>query len=171
MDENKIWKDVIDYEGYYSVSNYGDVYSHKRNIYKKQPIRSHGYKTVQLFNDYKSKSFLVHRIVAIAFLENLELKKQVNHKDSNKLNNHISNLEWVTHQENTIHSFKSGKRNTKYPRIWLRKKVIMIDSNKNKVFNSITNASKETNISRTAIMNCLSGISKSAGNKKWKYAN
>lgn len=71
----------------------------------KQAIRKDGYKSILLYKDGKYHHVLIHRIIAISFIPNPENKPCVNHKDGDKQNNNIDNLEWVTHSENTQHSF------------------------------------------------------------------
>lgn len=69
------------------------------------------YMAYKLSNNAKEKIFQVHRLVAIHFIPNPENKSEVNHKDGNKLNNHVDNLEWVTHTENVQHAFNTGLNN------------------------------------------------------------
>jgi hypothetical protein len=98
------WKKV---EGFpnYSVSNLGRVRNDKKN--KLLILNdSKGYMRVTLYHDGLSRRTLVHRLVATAFIPNPDNKPQVNHIDGNKKNNCVTNLEWVTAQENVIHSFK-----------------------------------------------------------------
>ena len=95
---SEMWRDIPGYEGLYQVSNYGNVrsmnYNKKLgNIRElKQKLRDNGYLEVHLSKDSKRKYFLVHRLVAEAFLENPDNKPQVNHIDGDKSNNHVSNL-------------------------------------------------------------------------------
>ena len=109
---NEIWKKVPYYEGY-EVSNYGRVRSIDRYVIDKNGVRTfkegkyltkhdngNGYLTVTLSNNGKYKQEYVHRIVALAFIPNPDKKPQVNHKDEDKQNNYIENLEWVTCKEN-----------------------------------------------------------------------
>jgi transposase len=106
------WKPVINYEGIYEVSENGDVkrIAKTNNQYGVGHILKHniinGYAHVQLHKDSKVKSMRVHRLVAMAFIENTLNKPQVNHIDGNKLNNHISNLEWCTASENELHKHR-----------------------------------------------------------------
>lgn len=95
------------YKNGYEVSIDGQVISHKGRAVRtlKQAVGSHGYRVVNLRIDGKSVLFLVHRLVAMAHLESVEGKPLVNHKDGNKQNNHIDNLEYVTHSENIQHYF------------------------------------------------------------------
>lgn len=114
------WNDIIGYEGFYSISTYGNVKSIRRTAriannntrsVRECILRSHirgQYHTVCLRKNGSIKRFSVHRLQAIAFIDNPENKPCVNHKDGNKLNNNIDNLEWVTYSENVIHAFNNG---------------------------------------------------------------
>ena len=99
------------------------------NNYK---INDNGYIRVYIFN----KVYYLHRLIAIAFILNPEKKEQVNHKDGNKLNNSLKNLEWMTNQENQIHKFKNGLGNN------FTRKIVQYDLEMNKLneFNSIKDA-------------------------------
>lgn len=90
---NKEWKPVVGYEGLYEISNNGEILSKTRRKILKQN-NSKGYNRVILSKDGKPQHFLVHRLVAIAFLPNPHNLPQINHKDENKLNNNVENLEW-----------------------------------------------------------------------------
>lgn len=101
----EIWKEVKDYEGLYSVSNTGKVYSHKRNKLLSATTTgwSHGgYCVVCLSKNGKQKMKYAHRLVAEAFIPNPENKPEVNHIDHDNHNNLVTNLEWVTHDENIM---------------------------------------------------------------------
>ena len=129
MEEN--WKTIKDFEKY-EVSNYGRVKSFNFNKEKilKNGINSNGYYVIDLCNNKKHKTFNVHQLVAIAFLkhEPNRHKLVVNHKDFNRLNNHIDNLEIVTQRENT--NLKHIKSTSKYVGVcW--------DKNKNKWISAI----------------------------------
>jgi plasmid maintenance system antidote protein VapI len=113
----EVFKPVVGYEGYYEVSNFGNVYSVNREIYTKRgriERRSRrqmkfvygkfGYVCVNLSKNNKGHRVLVHRIVAKAFIPNPDNKPQVNHKDLNKANNCVDNLEWNTALENNKHA-------------------------------------------------------------------
>ena len=112
---------------YYIVYRDGRIYRKQRKSWNgkamiinkakflKQTIGSNGYKTVHIIRNKKGKNEYVHRILAEKFIKNLENKKTINHKDGNKLNNKISNLEWATHSENNQHAFNTGlKKGHKY---------------------------------------------------------
>lgn len=97
------WKDVVGYEGLYKVSNTGDIFSTLLQRKKKPSTTELGYLVVTLRKDKVSKLVKVHRLVATAFIPNPESKKEVNHKDGNKVNNNVSNLHWCTRKENMKH--------------------------------------------------------------------
>jgi len=105
---NETWK-PIDFPGkpnYYYISNKGSVWSIFMKKKVSQRINS-SYYTVRLGTGKNAKSYYVHRLVAIAFCDNSQGKRYVNHKDLDKLNNDSNNLEWVTNAENSIHSMKN----------------------------------------------------------------
>lgn len=96
----EIFKDIGGYRGY-QVSNEGRVWNVKKQRYIATFKNNKGYVMVHMYaNNGKRKNELVHRLVALTFIDNKEHKPEVNHKDRNKENNNVSNLEWVTHGEN-----------------------------------------------------------------------
>ncbi len=121
--QEEIWKDIVGYEGFYLVSNLGNVKSIDRyvkhnygdlsrriqkGITIKLTINSDKYYCVTLGKNGKHKTFTVHRLVAIAFLENTLNNNIINHKDGIKTNNHYTNLEWCTTQQNTQHATENN---------------------------------------------------------------
>lgn len=200
----EIWKDIPSYEGKYQISNFGNVKSlnySRKNYSKLLKLKNHkdGYKIVGLSNGKgKGKSFFsVHRLVAQAFIPNPDNKATVNHIDGNKANNHISNLEWATPQENMIHSFKIGLRKYEYkgetkrnngkryngiyksPILGLKGvkhpnhiEIFQYDLEGNLLnkWDSIADACRFYNFSASAISNCINNKRKSAYGYKWgKY--
>jgi len=118
------WKDVVGYKGLYKVNRIGQVLSVQRktwlrkcDFYKnghfktvnkrilKRSINPKGYMFVRLYKNYKRKSLLVHRLVNTAFTPNPKNYPQTNHKDGDRSNNHVDNLEWCTASQNIKHSF------------------------------------------------------------------
>ena len=115
----KVWKNIIGYEGIYQINKKGDVKSLKRNttgtftgidkIIKKS-INVNGYYVYRLSKKGEVKNFLLHRLVAIHFIQNPNNEKCVNHKDGNRLNNDILNLEWCSYSYNSLHGYRSNGR-------------------------------------------------------------
>lgn len=100
------------YESKYKVSNDGRIWSEYLNGYLKPYYSKGGYMRVKVNFGERNKKFMVHRLVAMAFIPNDDVNKtQVDHIDSNRVNNNVANLRWVTPKENTQHSIKLGKRN------------------------------------------------------------
>ena len=108
--KKEYWKPVVGYEGHYQVSNFGRVKSIKfgKEIILKQNIRG-GYYIVNLSKNGIVKTYLVHRLVAEAFIDNTDNLPEVNHKDENKLNNNVDNLEWCTHEYNINYGTRNKK--------------------------------------------------------------
>jgi hypothetical protein len=102
------WKDINGYEGLYKISDEGNVHSFYYNKKLKPKITDGGYAQVTLVKNGTFNYHLIHRLVAINFIENPKNKREVNHKDFDKQNNSINNLEWVTASENQIHSQSRG---------------------------------------------------------------
>ena len=117
------WKDIEGYEGFYQVSNLGNIKSVNRVIkrstssmkikskHMSQYIGNSGYPMINLCINGKCKRHLVHRIVATAFLPNPLNKAYVNHIDGDKQNSNLENLEWSTPTENSIHAHEHGLAN------------------------------------------------------------
>lgn len=157
------WKDIKGYEGLYQVSNIGNIKNIKRNKLLKLNTHKQGYNVVNLCKCGKVKKYLVHRLVAEAFIPNTENKPQVNHIDGNKKNNNIDNLEFVTNSENTIHAYRTGlKCNAK------RVKQLDLQGRFIKEWESMLQASRELKISYGIINECVSGKRKTARGYIWK---
>ena len=126
MEEVEIWRDIPEYEGLYQVSNMGQVKSlnryvrgnsnskmFKKGILLKFSSDKDGYLTVGLHKDKKQKLMKIHRLVALAFLENPENLPCINHKNEIKTDNRVENLEWCTYQYNATYNeihIKRGKK-------------------------------------------------------------
>lgn len=129
MTTTEVWKPVVDYEGYYEVSNLGRVRSitNRKCVHgidtfsiKKRPLimkfcqNQYGHLHVQLTKGKKRKTKLVHRLVGEAFIPKPNGKDYINHKDYNPTNNAVENLEWCTQKENVHYSIEHMKRPKKY---------------------------------------------------------
>ena len=121
---NEIWKDIDGFEGYYQVSNLGNVkrifhasnYKGKsKRIIKERPktlgTDKNGYKTVMLYKGDMKKLVKVHRLVANAFIDNPDNFPQVNHKNEIKSDNRVENLRWATRSENMLNTARSRREN------------------------------------------------------------
>jgi hypothetical protein len=174
----EIWKSIQGYEGLYKISSYGNIKGSKFNKNLKPADNSTGYKFVNLSKEGILKKYYIHRLVACNFISNTYNKSQVNHKDGNKGNNNVDNLEWLSASENVKYSYdklnrrkfyfgKSGAEHSK------SKKVGQYDLNSNliKEYFSVTEANKVTNICMTTIVNCCNKKynHKTAGGYIWKY--
>lgn len=116
--DGEVWRDVIGYNGLYEISSYGRLKcmpnkgtSFKHLIYD-VPITLNGYKYVQLYKSGVYKWIMIHRLVAIAFLDNPENKPFVNHTNSIRHDNYFDNLEWCTQKENIAHGIKYGNKSS-----------------------------------------------------------
>ena len=195
---NEIWKDVCDG---YKVSNYGRVLSLAKTTIRGRKYdkilsaskKDNGYYTVSINgnNEY------VHRLVAKAFIDNPNNLNEINHKDEDKSNNRVDNLEWCTKEVINIYdsairaaiavSGKNGcilmcckriKYNTYKGFIWrfiddndyfikCKSKIIKIYNGTETIYNSVSEAAIKNNISASAIYNCLYGKSKTCGGYEW----
>lgn len=109
----EIWKDIKNFEGHYQVSNLGRVKSIKFSNYRIMKTKlCHGYPQVGLRLLNKPRKFMyIHRLLGIHFLDNPNNYEEINHKDGNRSNNNLTNLEWCSSSQNIKHSFdKLGKQ-------------------------------------------------------------
>lgn len=171
------WKDIKGYEGIYKVSNLGNILSlnyHRMKItkLKKFTLNHKGYPTVHLSNNKNNKRFLVHRLVAEAFIPNPNNYPQINHIDGNKQNNKIDNLEWCTNSENIKHAYKNKLiKIKKGAEVHNHRKVNQYDLNGNLVnqWTCINDASRKINKAPSGIIFCCQGRYKTAYGFIWKY--
>lgn len=113
MLNEEIWKDVAGFENLYQVSNFGRVKNHKGLVLKPY-TNNNGYECIKLAGR-EQRNFLVHRLVAIAFIPTEQSNLTVNHIDFNRLNNRADNLEWCSTRQNLEHSRKAGRMPYNYP--------------------------------------------------------
>ena len=137
-------RDIPGYEGEYAVTSCGKIWSYKNNIFLVQGQNRKGYKVVQLCKNGKQKSFLVHRIVALVYVDNPHKYPEVNHKDETRNNNCANNLEWCTRRYNNTYGNSVEKR----ARI-TGKKVICIETGE--TYYSIGEAARKTGIDKGCI--------------------
>ena len=184
----EIWKDIENYEGLYQVSNLGRIKglerstsfgNNKTRIRKSQilkPILNKGYARQKLCKNGKAKCCLIHRLVGYAFMENPYNKKTINHKDGNKLNNNVNNLEWNTHRENVRHSFKELNRKSgqwmlgRKGKLHNRSKSVICTTT-NQYYDSITIAAEQLGIRVACISRVLRKERTHTHGYKFKYAN
>ena len=158
------WKKINDYDNY-MVSNLGKVKSlnfRRTKVEKILKITKHsvGYSAVSLSKNGKLTPFLVHRLVACAFLNNNKRLSDVNHINGNKKDNDVNNLEWVSHSENQKHAYKMGLNRA-------TNNKIIINIENGIFYQSITEASKTTNTSIQYLSMMLNGICKNKTNLKF----
>ena len=169
------WKDIKGYEGLYQVSNIGRVRSlgnrsNHKGIKYLTP-KEERYKRVKLYKNSKGKMFMVHRLVAEAFIPNHFNKKEVNHIDGNKYNNKVVNLEWVTREENHIHKCVNGLNSTKEAVESNKINIIQIDTNGKIInyFESMSEAARKLDLSVANICNVCKGKLKNTKGYIFKY--
>lgn len=175
---NEIWKDIEGYEGLYQVSNLGRVRSLERfnvnsGVYQnrvrvlKQSHNRRGYKTVTLIKRKARKTVTVHRLVAKAFLENPKMLPQVNHKDENKENNAVGNLEWCDNRYNYSYGTRVERVTKK-----LQKPILQFDENGNFIneFSGLRDAQRALNLTSSgSISECCNGKRATAFGYIWRY--
>ena len=185
----EVWKDIKGYEGKYQISNQGRVksliFSNRQATFKKERILKQrdntNYYQVSLSKNNVVKQYLIHRLVAEAFIENPDNLPCVNHKDGNKKNNNINNLEWCNYSYNTKHSYNIGlQRVPKGENHWSygkpskkRKKIKQYDLKENliKIWSYANEIEKELGINANNIRNCCRGNRPAAGGYIWRYVN
>ncbi len=132
--KGEIWRDIQGYDGYYQVSSFGRIKSLSRVIFNvrgysylkkekiiKQLLHNHGYLSVVLYTENVGKMFLVHRLVANEFINNLFNKETILHLDYNKKNNKLNNLEWTNYLEVNCYKSYNKKSKSKFVGVYFRK--------------------------------------------------
>lgn len=173
----EIWKDIPRYEGIYQASTFGRIRSIDRKITTNgnckivhqrsrtgrilvQREQNGGYYIVSISVNGKRKVCTVHRLVAKTFLDNTNNFRDVNHKDGNKKNNNIDNLEWISHSDNIKHSYHQLNQKRHF------KSIKCIETGI--IYSSCKEASEQTGINRGSINHAISGLYKRAGGFSWK---
>lgn len=147
----------------YMVSNLGRVKNIETGKVLRTKLRKNGYKDVMLCFDGERKTFLVHRLVAQAFLENPNGYEYVNHKDECKSNNNVSNLEWCTASYNVKYGMGAKARNSKVQQIDPKNGEII------RIWDSMKSAAETLGINYQNISSVCRGRGKTAGGYHWEY--
>tara|TARA_R110000851_G_scaffold316762_1_gene480003 strand:- start:39 stop:590 length:552 start_codon:yes stop_codon:yes gene_type:complete len=180
-------KKIKGFNGYLIDKN-GNLFSEKTNKYLKSHISKNGYERIGLVKEKgKVKFMFIHRILAQTFIFNPLNKTDVNHKNGIKYDNRLINLEWNTRSENVKHAFNTGlnkvskkarKLSSERAKKYVGKNspqarsVVSINKTTNevvKIYDTITDASKDLGCLISSISNCLKGKSNTCNNLKWKY--
>ena len=165
----EIFKNIQGYENLYQISSNGRVkslnYNHtgKERILKPAKYNC-GYLMVGLWKQGKSKRYLVHRLVALHFIPNPNNLPQVNHKDEDKTNNQVNNLEWC----DSLYNINYGTRNQRVVES-LSKKVLCVETGK--IYPSISEVQREFGFSKGNISKCCNGKLKQMYGFHWRYVN
>lgn len=166
------WRDTYIYGDQYEVSNTGIVRNKVTGHILSPQEDKKGYLRVRLSLHDKKATAKVHRLVATAFIPNPEEKPQVNHKDMDKHNNRVGNLEWATNSENQIHAYKTGLNYVTGKAGRKKKPVCKLNLNTGEVigtYKSLADAGRENGLHDTNIHKVLTGERKSCGGFGWKY--
>ena len=171
----EIYKDIEGYEGLYKISNQGRVLSlgngnsnnSKERILK--PLKhKNGYLKVILSKQGKIKNYLIHRLVCEAFLPNPNNLSEINHRDEDKTNNFIQNLEWCTREYNSNYGTRTERTrllNTNHPNT--SKKVMCVETGL--IYPSTNEVQRQTGFSKSSISMCCNGKQKTCSGFHWKY--
>lgn len=166
------WKDIKGYEGFYQISNLGRVkslYFNKEKILKPSSPKGYLQITLHLRGEVKTKP--IHRLVMEAFnpIDGMN-NYDVNHKDENKTNNRIDNLEWMNHKDNCNYGNRNKKISNKQ-RNDIKKSIPVLCIELNQIFGSLREAERQLDIPATNISNACRGIYKTAGGYHWEYCD
>lgn len=156
-----MFKDIPGFEGHYAATSCGRIWSHKSQKFLKPTSNGAGYLVVNLSKEGKIYRFYVHRLVGLTYLPNPDNLPQINHKDENKQNNNINNIEWCDCQYNINYGEhnKKSSESRKQP-------VYCVELDR--VFDSAKQAGEELGISRANISSCLAGRRLSVGGYHWQ---
>ena len=159
------WK-VIEDGATYEISNYGQV-RNKTTSKILKPLLLSGYMVITLKMNNRKTISKIHRLVATQFLVRTNETHIVNHKDGNKLNNHVENLEWVSPSENVKHAYRIGLNKGKKNKVY----QYTLDNVFIREYNSPIDIEKELEIPRTRILDVCEGKARTTGGYIWKYSD
>lgn len=168
----EIWKYVVGFENRYQVSNLGNVKNCLNGRILKSSNDKDGYKQINLRKNGVYKTYKVHRLIAQSFIPNPNNLPQVNHKDEDKANNNVDNLEWCTNYYNNHYgTARERMAKAQINRKDLSKPVLQFDKNENLLneYPSIIEGARKTGIDVGGICRVCRGNLKSAGGFVWKY--
>jgi hypothetical protein len=146
--------------GIYTIYSDGKVYSNKSKKFIKPHIEN-GYYRIGLYIDGKPKTYKLHRLIGECFIEKPDGKNQINHKDCNKLNNDVSNLEWCNNSENQLHAYQNGLN------VSIHKKLVL-DLETGVYYDSATELANIIGMNRVTLIGRLNGNRHEL--KRYKYA-
>ena len=159
------WREVKEYSNY-EVNQFGEIRHKTRKKILKPRSNNGGYQYVNFKINGKNINFAVHRIVANAFIPNPNGYTEINHKDYDRTNNCVDNLEWVNSSQNKQHAYlKDENKNSRGKAVVQRSK----DGVYIKTFETISKAAKEMNCSVSAISNCCLGRTKTSQGFLWSF--
>ena len=162
----KYWKDINGYDGIYQINSDGQILSLNTNKVLKPHSDKDGYLLINLYKHKVSKSFKVHRLVADHFIDT-EKKETVNHKDGNKKNNKVDNLEWASRSENNKHAFDNGLKTQKAD--YLKKTVMITKGEISMFFESVKDCSVYLNCDNSFVAKVARGKQKTCKGYEIKY--
>lgn len=159
-------KPIPDYEGLYTISEDGQVYSNHRNRFLKPKIDKYGYKVVALSKNGNTLHRTVHRLVALTYLSNPLNLPCVNHKNENKLDNRVENLEWCTVKYNDNH----GTRNMRMAKSKCQRPVVCYTTDgKTIIYDGVKDASRKTGLAHSQISRHCGNLYPTKDGNKWRY--
>lgn len=151
----------------YAVNEQGEIFSHTKQRKLTPKVNHDGYLRIQLWSGGKCEFVSIHRLIAETFLPNPDMKPFVNHKDGNKRNNTVSNLEWCTQKENISHAWKTGLSHTHLNRAGKQVKQLSRDGRVLAVFPSMMQVERELGINHVCVSHATRKNA-TAGGYRWE---